>query len=59
MHCLGPMVMPLLLELNARQSVLHPDIGERCMLLDLSTEEKRTVKDTGLADTGSTHHILG
>ena len=38
--------MPLLLELNARQSVLHPDIGERCMLLDLSTEGKQWEKIT-------------
>ena len=46
MHCLGPLVMPLLLELNARQSVLNPDIGERCMLLDLSTEGKQWKKIT-------------
>ena len=52
MHCLGPLVMPLLLELNARQSMLHPGIGERCMLLELTTEGKAMEENYSLLETG-------
>lgn len=37
LYCMGPLAMPLLLELEAKKSVLQPAIRERCILLELST----------------------
>ena len=50
LHCLGPLVCQCCL--SCVESVLHPDIGERCMLLELSTEGKAVEENDSLLETG-------
>ena len=56
LYCMGPLAMQLLLELEAKKSVLQPDVRERCILLELSTrgqamEKKHTLLEPGKRST--------